>query len=87
MGGRFIFGIVIFRAKEIGGSIKRGLIFWGIYTSKLKGRNERNERNIYKGINKGYKVGVKCGLSIGKTKARLRKSYFEGLNIVGPKGF
>ena len=31
MGGSFIFEIVIFRAKEIGGSIYRGVIFWGIY--------------------------------------------------------
>ena len=31
MTGRFIFGIVNFRAKEIRGSIYRGVIFWGIY--------------------------------------------------------
>ena len=30
-----------------------------------KGPNERNERNIYKGINWGIKWGVKCCLSIG----------------------
>jgi len=32
-------------------------------------------------------VGVKCGLFIGKTKARLSKSYFEGLILVLPKAF
>ena len=63
-----------------------GLVGWLRYEQR-KGPNERNERNIYKGINNGYKVGVKCGLSIGKTKARLAKRYFMGLNIVSPKGF
>ena len=31
--------------------------------------------------------GVKCDLSIGKIKARLGKSYFEGVNIVSPKEY
>ena len=30
-------GIVIFRAKEIGGSIYRGVIFWGIYIIRCQG--------------------------------------------------
>ena len=32
-----VFGIVIFRAKEIGGSIYRGVIFWGIYIIRCQG--------------------------------------------------
>ena len=55
--------MVIFRAKEIGGVFKGVLFFGGIYImirakerTKRKGsteRNERNERNIYKGIKRG----------------------------------
>ena len=65
-----------------------GWLGWLRYDhEQRKGPNERNERNVYKGKNKGYKVGVKCGLSIGKTKATLRKSYFEGVNFSTSKSF
>ena len=63
-----------------------GLVGWLRYEQR-KGPNERNERNIYKGINWGIKWGVKCCLSIGKTKARLGKSYFEGVNFSKSKSF
>ena len=37
MTGRFIFGIVNFRAKEIIGNVYKGVIFWGIYNIRCQG--------------------------------------------------
>ena len=55
-----------------------GLVGWLRYEQR-KGPNERNERNIYKGINNGYKVGVKVRFVHRQDKGETSKEIFYGV--------